>query len=234
MVPMWVRTEYERLARDFPALAAQFGLTIDAALADDLVELIGVFEAVDRRIDQIEAAADRAALAAAIVRTLREGTAIDGELDAQLAALLRLTAHGERERVAACVARFFECSEILRNTTDARAFVRAVLDEAAPACELTLLVAARAVDAPFARCFARLSEVANLVDKLHDVRGDRRRGEIVVRAGARLHAALLAAFVDRCARMLWLSPKPLALVAWGARYLLPPASDRETSRTPCA
>jgi hypothetical protein len=234
MVPMWVRAEYERLARDFPALAAQFGLTVDAALAHDLVELIGVFEAVDRRIDQLEDAAARAALTAAIVRALRDGSAIDSELDAQLAALRRLTAHGERARVSACVARFFACSEILRRTTDARAFVQAVLDEAAPACELTLLVAGRAVDAPFARCFARLSEVANLVDKLHDVRGDRRRGEIAVRAGARLHAALLAAFVDRCARMLWLSPRPLALVAWGARYLIPPPSDREPSRRPSA
>jgi hypothetical protein len=232
---MWVRTEYERLARDFPALAAQFGLAIDGALADDLVQLIGVFEAVDRRIDAIADAQARAQLAAAIVRTLGgSGAVIDGELDAQLAALQRLTAHGDRARVAACVARFFACSEILRTTTDARAFVQAVLDEAAPACELTLLVAARAVDAPFARCFARLSEVANLVDKLHDVRGDRRRGEIAVRAGARLHAALLGAFVERSARMLWLAPKPLALVAWGARYLIPPTNDRETSRTPCA
>ena len=35
-MPMWVRPEYERLARDFPALAAQFGIAVDARLADDL------------------------------------------------------------------------------------------------------------------------------------------------------------------------------------------------------
>ena len=100
--------------------------------------------------------------------------------------------------------------------------MRAVLDEAAPACALTLDVAARVATAEFARFFAVLSEVANLVDKLHDVRGDRRRGEIAVRPGARLHAALAFALLSRGARLLWLAPRPLALVAWGARYLVPP------------
>jgi len=221
-MPMWVRPEYERLARDFPRLAAQFGIVVDAGLGDDLVALIGVFEAVDRRIDAVGDADARAELAAKIVGALRERATIDGELDAQLATLRRLTAHGERARVAACVERFFACSEILRTTTDPGAFVQAVVDEAAPACELTLLVSARATTTQFARCFARLSEVANLVDKLHDVRGDHRRGEIAIRAGARLHAALLTAFVARTVAMLSLAPKPLALVAWGARYLMPP------------
>ena len=110
----------------------------------------------------------------------------------------------------------------LRTATDARAFVRAVLDEAAPACALTLVVAAEASTVEFARFFAVLSEVANLVDKLHDVRGDRRRGEIAVRAGVRLHATLLAAFATRVARLLWMAPRPLALVVWGMRHILPP------------
>src|SRR3954449_11775283 len=91
-MPMWVRPEYERLARDFPALAAQFGIVVDDALAHDLVELIGVFEAVDRRLDAIADAQARARLAAAIVYALRDGAPLDAELDAELAALRRLTA----------------------------------------------------------------------------------------------------------------------------------------------
>ena len=107
-----------------------------------------------------------------------------------------------------------------------------MLDEAAPACALTLHVAARVASPEFARFFAVLSEVANLVDKLHDVRGDRRRGEIAVRPGARLHAALLAAFVVRGAKLLWMAPRPLALMRWGARYLLPPTASTAARRAP--
>jgi hypothetical protein len=229
-MPMWVRPEYERLGRDFPALAAHFGIAVDAALAGELVELIAVFETVDRHVDSINDAAARAQLAASIVRALRAEAALDDELDrelgASLAALRRLTARGGAlpADVVGNVERFFARSETLRTTTDARTFVQAVVDEAAPACELALLVAARVTDAEFARFFAVLSEVANLVDKLHDVRGDRRRGEIAVRTGTRLHARLVAAFVVRCALLLRLAPRPLSLIVWGARYLVPPST----------
>src|SRR4051794_32570336 len=144
-MPMWVRPEYERLGRAFPALAAHFGITVDTALADELVELIGVFEAVDRHVDSINDAAARAALVASIVRALRQDAALDGALDgelgASLAALRRLTARGGAlpHVVVGSVERFFARSETLRTTTDARTFVQAVVDEAAPACELALL-----------------------------------------------------------------------------------------------
>ena len=233
---MWVavRPEYERLARDFPALAAQFGLTVDDALAAELVELIGVFEAVDRHVDAVADDAARARLAASIVCALRGGAPLGGELGARLAVLQRLVRRADDDRCPAQVEQFFACSETLRTTVGARAFVRAVLDEAAPACALTLHVAARAATPEFARFFAVLAEVANLVDKLHDVRADCARGEIAVRAGARLHLLLLGAFVARGCKLLWLSPRPLALLAWGARYLKPPQPASATRHIPSA
>ena len=84
---------------------------------------------------------------------------------------------------------------------------------------------------PFARFFRALSEVANLVDKLHDVRGDRSRGEIAVAPGLALHLRLLAAFAVRLPALLRLSLRPLQLISWGTTYLVhapralvPPAS----------
>jgi hypothetical protein len=220
---MAVRTEYETLARDFPALAAQFGIAVDDALERELVGLMAAFETVDRHVDALADASARLALGRAIVRALRGDVSLDGELGARLDQLhAQLRRGGAVDRVAGGVERFFAHSELLRTTTDARVFVQAVLDEAARASEMTLAVAERVATEEFARFFARLSEVANLVDKLHDVRGDRRRGEIAVRAGTRLHARLLLAFVVRCASLLLLAPKPLTLVAWGARYLVPP------------
>jgi hypothetical protein len=220
-----MRPEYEMLARDFSSLARQFGIAVDARLERDLLTLMAAFEAIDRHVDALPDAASRATLAGAIVSCVRGGGAIDGELGVRIAALRSLLAPiAATGFVADSLARFFAHSEQLRATTDARDYLRAVLDEAARASEMTLAVAARAVDQDFARFFAVLSEVANLVDKLHDVRGDRRRGEIAVAAGARLHALLLYAFLRRCARLLALAPRPLALIAWGARYLIPPAS----------
>jgi hypothetical protein len=40
--------------------------------------------------------------------------------------------------------------------------------------------------------------------------------------GVGLHLRLLWAFVTRGPLLLWLSPRPFRLVAWGARYFLPP------------
>jgi hypothetical protein len=40
----------------------------------------------------------------------------------------------------------------------------------------------------------------------------------------RLHARLAVALAARVIRLLWLSPRPLRLVAWGARYFLPHSS----------
>ena len=218
-----VRPEYETLARDFPALAAQFGITVDQALAGELVRLMAAFETVDRHVDALDDAEARVALGRAIVRALRGDASLGGELGARLAELHALVSRGGAvEHVAGGVERFFACSERLRTTTDARVFVQAVLDEAASAAELTLAIARRIASPEFAQFFAVLSEVANLVDKLHDVRADRRRGEIALRAGGRLHARLLAAFIVRCATLLYIAPRPLRLVVWGARYLVPP------------
>jgi hypothetical protein len=82
---------------------------------------------------------------------------------------------------------------------------------------------ARAAVAMMIHVLGVLAEAANLVDKLHDVRADRRRGEIALSPGLELHARLFGALVRRAVRLLVTSPRPFRLVAWGARYLLPPA-----------
>jgi len=219
-----VRGEYFTLARDFRGLAAQFGLAVDAALERDLICLMAAFEAIDRHVDARSDAAERARLEAQIVAAIeRDDAALDGELRARLGELRAILPSGGARFVAASLARFFVHSEELRTTTDPARYLRAVLDEAARASEMTLLITGKLADARFTRFFGVLSEVANLVDKLHDVRGDRRRGEIAVAADARLHARLAAAFAARAAQLLLLAPRPLKLVAWGARYLVPPA-----------
>ncbi|HEX3344184.1 MAG TPA: hypothetical protein VHS09_06400, partial [Polyangiaceae bacterium] len=127
------------------------------------------------------------------------------------------------------LARFFARSEILRQTTSGAEFVRCVLDEAACAAEMTLLVLP--VTPRFSRFFRVLAEVANLVDKLHDVAGDWLRGEVAVRPGLALRLRLLVSFASRLPALLFFARRRLRLLAWGAKYVLPPGRGGRGRRT---
>jgi len=236
--PGEVRPEYEALAHDFRALAAPFDLTVDESLEKDLVLVATSFEAIDRYVDAVSDGADRARLCDAILGALREAIAGDlprGGLAATLAEIrARLVDLGAVDAFVAHLARFFVRSEALRRTASAGEFVRCVLDEARCAAEMTLLVVpAGSVGrgARFSRFFRVLSEIANLVDKLHDVRGDWSRGEMTVRPGIFLHGRLLAAFALRLPSLLVLAHGPVQLIAWGMRYVLPGSRELPSARS---
>jgi hypothetical protein len=216
-----VRPEYEAMAREFGVFAAPFGIAVDDALERDLVLVAAAFEVVDRHVDATQDEDDRERLCAATLDELRAGAAparVPGEIAGVLASLRERLARVEP--FAGHLARFFVRSEDLRRTESGAEFVRCVADEARCAAEMTLLVVPVATQSRFARFFRVLAEIANLVDKLHDVRDDWARGEVRVRPGWRLYARLLGAFVARVPSLLLLSPRPLHLVAWGARYVL--------------
>jgi hypothetical protein len=221
-----VRPEYEVLARAFAALASQFDLTVDDGLERDLVLVAATFETVDRHVDTTPGGADRARLCAAIRRSLLEGHAQDlgcGALASTLMALRsRLVARSVLEAFVVQVTQFFLHSEELRLTQSRAEFVRCVLDEARCAGRMTLLFICAGESTRFPRFFLVLSEIANLVDKLQDVRGDWSRGEIAVRPSWGLHLRLLAAFAIRLPPLFLLSTRPFRLIAWGLRFLLPP------------
>jgi hypothetical protein len=226
--PGEVRPEYEALAHDFRALAAPFHLAVDESLERDLVLVAASFEAIDRHVDATPDTEDRALLGASILSALREGTAgelVRSELAATLAEIrARLVTLEALDAFTVQLATFFVRSEALRQTADGGEFVRCVLDEARCAAAMTLLVVVVRPTAEvtrFFRFFRILAEIANLVDKLHDVRGDHKRGEIAVRAGVGLHARLFVAFAMRLPSLLVLASSPWWLIVWGARYVLP-------------
>jgi hypothetical protein len=68
---------------------------------------------------------------------------------------------------------------------------------------------------PWRHVFQPLAETANLVDKLHDVRADRRAGEIAIDPGVRLHLRLVGALVRSAVRVVIASPRPLSVMRWG-------------------
>ena len=218
-----VRPEYEALARDLERLAASFDVVFDEPLRRNLVLLSRTFETIDRHVDDTVDPAARAALCEAVLRAFDgDAKTLPAEVAERVAwARAVLEPRGTSATFVAALRSFFEVSEALRTTRDTSVYLASVLGEAGCAAEMTLLVG-RDLDVPrFGRFFRVLSEVANLVDKIHDVRRDRRRGEIAIDAGVWVHVRLLAAFVVRGPLLLALCPRPLRLIAWGATYLAP-------------
>lgn len=223
MTAATVRPEYEVLARDFGALVSgQFDLDVERGVQEELVLLCACFEAIDRHVDALEDAPARALMGSLVLGALEGGS--PSELPCELVPLLgslrlSLLRRGAVDPFVRALASFFASSEHLRTTRAVVAFVRCVLEEADRAADMTLLLVESLRSPRFERFFVVLSQVANLVDKLHDVRGDRRRGEIAVRPGLLLHVRLVVALVARVLHLLWLSPHPVHLATWGARYL---------------
>lgn len=237
MTPTSVRPEYEALARDLERLAGYFDVAFDEPLRRNLVLLSRTFETIDRHVDDTVDPTVRSALCASIIRAFDDDSV---DLPAEVAERIAwvrtvLDPRGTSGAFAGSLRRFFDVSETLRTTRRVSVYVACVLGEARCAAEMTLLVG-RALDVPrFARFFRVLSEVANLVDKLHDVRGDARRGEISIAASPWVHVRLLAAFVARGPVLLLLCPRRFRLMAWGATYLVPPEAAygaRTSSRAP--
>jgi hypothetical protein len=224
--PSDVRSEYEDLARDLAKLAGHFSLPWEAHTERDVISLAQTFEVIDRHVDDEPDAHRRAALCDRILAGLDGEASLDAELQERLAWLREVAR--DRAALRESLAHFFRTSETLRTTTRASIFIRCVLEEARCAADMTMLVAG-ALDTPrFSRFFRALSEIANLTDKLHDVRGDHARGEIAILPGIWLHLRLLFAFVMRGPGLMWLTPKPLSLVGWGMRYLLPARNASHT------
>ena len=122
----------------------------------------------------------------------------------------------------AALRRFFVHTERLRETTEPSIYELSILEEARATAAMTTCIVPCLGHPPWRRVFSRLAETANLVDKLHDVRADRRAGEIAIEPGVRLHLRLVGAFVRSAAAMMIESPRPLSLVRWGIPFLAPP------------
>jgi hypothetical protein len=109
----------------------------------------------------------------------------------------------------------------MRRTTSPREYAALAVREGELAAEMALLVARDGTSPRFARFFGRLSEVANLVDKIVDAQRDHAKGELAFRPGVSLYFWLGAAFLARLPSLFFLYPRRLRLAFWGLQYLRP-------------
>jgi hypothetical protein len=137
----------------------------------------------------------------------------------------RITRRGIREPFLAAVADALRTCERMRAATDRDPYVACIVREGRLTATLVSLMAAEECGAPFARFFLRLSEVANLVDKLLDARGDHARGEMRLAPTLLLHARLAWEILRRAPALVLGYPRPVWLVRWGAEHILRPGAD---------
>jgi len=156
--------------------------------------------------------------------TGRPGTCAElAELDAELASRLEsLRAVAIRlgvcERLAALTASTLANTEGMRAARHRAAYLTCIEREGDLCVELALMIGA--VDHPGAVAFLRaVAPPANLLDKLLDLRGDHRRGEVAVSPGVRTHVWLAARLLRRAWSAARLHPSPARFGLWGTRWL---------------
>ncbi|MBA2543450.1 MAG: hypothetical protein H0V17_27660 [Deltaproteobacteria bacterium] len=225
-----VRPEYQALVEGYPSLLRQFGVELSAIDVEDLGVLMSAIEHVDRVLDALPRAADRADFARVVVSRLdvdacdvdRDGIdvrGVDARLVTSLHALREVAVRrGVREVLARLTAETLANTERMRAVRDRATYLACIEREGALCNELALLI----VPLPSApSAFLRaIAAPANLMDKLLDLRRDHRNGEAAVDPSIGTHAWIAA----RMVRFAWaaarLHPSPLRFTAWGVGWLV--------------
>jgi hypothetical protein len=181
-----VRSEYFKLPRDLAALTSSFGIALPAQVQRDAAILTFSIECADRLLDAIPQASRRARFSVSVVSCLRGEGFFNDDLTPELAGWLgQLREVAERQRVqgAFCeiVRELLANSEVMRTTPRHGGFIECAVREGRLMVELLLLILADVSTPPFDCFMRRLSEPANLGDKLRDAGRDFRRGEMALR-----------------------------------------------------
>jgi hypothetical protein len=220
-----IRTEYQTLVDRLPALVHDLEGTISGPELRDLEIVMAAIECIDRVLDGLDDPARRSAFSAGVLAGLVEPAAIDDgtpELDRQLCRLREVIAsRGVAEPFWGLAREALGNTESLRTTRDVADYLDRVEHEGRLTVELALLFFPPHTGARVVGFLRAIGDVANLVDKLLDARGDFVRGELALRPGVWFHVRLLGRLVRRIPRAAALHPRRLQFAAWGLSWLPP-------------
>ena len=219
-----VRREYFKLPRDLAALTSSFGIALPSHVQRDAAVLTFSIECADRLLDAIPRASRRARFSASVVSCLRGEGFFNDDLTPELAGwLAQLREAAERRRVlgAFCqiVRELLANSEVMRTTPRHGGFIECAVREGRLMVELLLLILADVSTPPFDRFMRRLSEPANLGDKLRDAGRDFRRGEMALRPTLTFRARLVYEILRRTFSLGILYAGHGRLLRWGIQSL---------------
>jgi len=219
-----VRREYFKLPRDLAALTSSFGIALPSHIQRDAAVLTFSIECADRLLDAIPQASRRARFSASVVSCLRGEGFFNDDLTPELAGwLAQLREAAERRRVlgAFCqiVRELLANSEVMRTTPRHGGFIECAVREGRLMVELLLLILADVSTPPFDCFMLRLSEPANLGDKLRDAGRDFRRGEMALRPTLTFRARLVYEILRRTFSLGILYAGHGRLLRWGIQSL---------------
>ena len=219
-----VRREYFKLPRDLAALTSSFGIALPSHVQRDAAVLTFSIECADRLLDAIPQASRRARFSASVVSCLRGEGFFNDDLTPELAGwLAQLREAAERRRVlgAFCqiVRELLANSEVMRTTPRHGGFIECAVREGRLMVELLLLILADVSTPPFDCFMRRLSEPANLGDKLRDAGRDFRRGEMALRPTLAFRARLVYEILRRTFSLGILYAGHGRLLRWGIQSL---------------
>jgi len=219
-----VRCEYFKLPRDLAALTSSFGIALPSHVQRDAAVLTFSIECADRLLDAIPQASRRARFSASVVSCLRGEGFFNDDLTPELAGwLAQLREAAERRRVlgAFCqiVRELLANSEVMRTTPRHGGFIECAVREGRLMVELLLLILADVSTPPFDCFMLRLSEPANLGDKLRDAGRDFRRGEMALRPTLTFRARLVYEILRRTFSLGILYAGHGRLLRWGIQSL---------------
>ena len=166
----------------------------------------------------------RARFSASVVACLRGEGFFNDDLTPELAGwLAQLREAAERRRVlgAFCqiVRELLANSEVMRTTPRHGGFIECAVREGRLMVELLLLILADVSTPPFDCFMLRLSEPANLGDKLRDAGRDFRRGEMALRPTLTFRARLVYEILRRTFSLGILYAGHGRLLRWGIQSL---------------
>lgn len=211
-----VRTEYAALVDGYPALLRPFGITLSASDLEDLDALMAAMEHVDRVLDGEADPVRREQLSESVLAVLSEDASA-GEVTRTLRVLRGVAIRRGilRELTALIADALFNCERI-RVADDRASYLAAVEREGSFCTELALLIVPLPA-APAAFLHA-IAPTANLLDKLVDLRGDHRRGEVAISPDLRTHGALAGRLLTTAWHASKLYPSRVDFTRWGLRW----------------
>jgi hypothetical protein len=219
-----VRREYFKVPRDLAALTSSFGIALPGQVQRDAAVLTFSIECADRLLDAIPQTSRRTRFSASVVSCLRGKGFFNDDLTPELAgwlAQLHEVAERRRVHVAFCeiVRDLLANSEVMRTTPHHGEFIERAVREGRLMVELLLLILADVSTPPFDCFMRRLSEPANLGDKLRDAGRDFRRGEMALRPTLAFRLRLVYEIVRRTFSLGILYAGHGRLLGWGIQSL---------------
>jgi len=220
-----VREVYRKLQTDFHLLTEPFGIFVSHERNEDLSQLIGAIDVVDRELDQISEALARENFISTVLRYLRgKHSSLDVDGTQELHDRMRILREaierlGIRDEFCTTVRQVVDHGEAKRLASTENEMIHHLVEEWRLTGVLPVLFLREYSTPAFEKFFYLCCATMPAIDMLQDARIDYRSGQISIRPTFSLHLKLLKVFCCPLPRLLFLFPSPLTLMRYAMSFV---------------